>query len=411
MTITKLFIYIGIVALVILIGAMATRKSKNLFINWIQFFVGGLFIFSGVIKAIDPVGTAIKMEEYFEVFIEYTPFLTGMWHWFAHHALAVSIFMIVLEIYLGVALLLGKFIKSTLGLLIAIIVFFTFLTGFSHFTQKVTDCGCFGDFMKLTPYQSFMKDILLTVLILIVFFGRKKLAELGKGNVGTAIVGLATVASIWFSFYNYNNLPVKDFRAYKIGTNIPDCMTLGPDAKQSIIEITYIYKNKSTGEVKDFVGEWPEDFSQWDFVERKDKIIQKGDEPKCKDFLITDLDGNEVTDDILSTEKLFVITSFNIDRANRKGFERITALAKEAEQNGYTVIGLTGSFLEDMEALRHDLGLPATFYNLDGTPIKTMNRSNPGLMLLDNGNIIGKWHHRNVKSFNKLMGPIYFKQP
>ncbi len=248
MTITKLFIYIAIAAIVILIAAILGKKSKNPIINWVQFFVGGLFIFSGVIKAIDPVGTAIKMEEYFEVFITYTPFLEGVWHFFAKNALAVSIFMIVLEIYLGIALLVGKFIKSTIGLLLAIIVFFTFLTGFSHFTQKVTDCGCFGDFMKLTPYQSFMKDIFLTVLILILLIGRKQIATLTKDGIGTLVVVLGTIVATWFCFSNYYDLPIKDFRAYKIGVNIPTCMTLPPDAKKAIVETTFIYKKNDTGE-------------------------------------------------------------------------------------------------------------------------------------------------------------------
>ncbi len=406
MTITKYIIFVAIVALLILVGALSAKKTKNLVVNWVQFFVGFFFIVSGFIKAIDPVGTAIKMEEYFEVFIEYTPFLTQIWHFFAEQALAVSIIMIVLEIVLGITLILGIYINFTLISLAAIIVFFTFLTGFSHVTQKVTDCGCFGDWMKLTPLISFKKDILLTVLIGILIFGRKQIAVLTKGSMGSILTVIATVVTIWFTFYNYNNLPVKDFRAYKIGTNIPECTQLPPDAKQTIIEITYVYKNNESGEVRDFVGEWPEDFSKWEFVERIDKVLQKGDEPKCKDFEITDINGDVVTDKILTSEKLFVITSFDIERSSLKGFERITAMAKEAEQNGYKVIGLTGSFLEDMEALRHELGLPATFYNLDATPIKTMNRSNPGLILLEKGSILGKWHHKNVKSLDKVLSSV-----
>jgi hypothetical protein len=405
MTLTKLFIYIAIAAVVILAAAMVAKKAKNPIINWFQFFVGGLFIFSGVIKAIDPVGTAIKMEEYFEVFIQYTPFLESFWHFFAKHALAVSIFMIVLEIYLGIALMMGKFVKSTLGLLLAIILFFTFLTGFSHFTQKVTDCGCFGDFMKLTPYQSFMKDIFLTVLIMILLIGRKHIATLAKDGIGTAVVIIGTIAATWFAYSNYFDMPIKDFRAYKIGVHIPTCMTLPPDAKPTITETLFTYKNNETGEevILGMADLTTADFSKLTYVDRVDKVIQKGDEVKCKDFYITDIDGNEVTEDILTAEKLFVITSFDLNKSNIKGFERMKVLAEEAAAKGYTVVGITGSALDQADAFRHELGLAVPFYNLDAVPIKTINRSNPGLMLLEKGTILGKWHHRKVNSFDKVM--------
>ncbi len=318
--------------------------------------------------------------------------------------------MIVLEIYLGIALLVGKFVKSTLWLLVAIIVFFTFLTGFSHFTQKVTDCGCFGDFMKLTPYQSFMKDILLTVLILIVVIGRKQVTTLFKGGLGTAVVVVGTIAATIFTYSNYFDLPSIDFRAYKVGTNIPDCMVLPPDAKKTITETTFIYKDNETGEelrlgMNDLTGGGI-DYSKITFVDRIDKVIQKGDEVKCKDFYITDIEGTEVTESILTAEKVFLITSYDLDKANKKGFERLTNLAKEAEGKGYQVVGITGSSLDDAEAFRHEVGLAIPFYNLDAVPIKTMNRSNPGLMLLENGTVKGKWHHSKVKSFEKVMKKV-----
>lgn len=405
MTITKLFIYIGIVALIILIAAITGKKAKNPLIGWIQYFVGGLFVFSGLVKAIDPVGTAIKMEEYFEVFIEYTPALEGFWHFWAHNALEVSIFFIVLEIFLGFTLLLGLYKKFTLASLVGIIVFFTFLTGFSHVTGKVTDCGCFGDFLKLTPYQSFMKDILLTVLIALLVLGHKHIIRVFKPGGGHLAIGVLTILFTWFTLSNYYDLPVKDFRAYKIGTVIPECTQLPTDAKPYVYEITYIYKNKETGEEKEFVNSFPEDFSKWDYVDRKDKLVQKGDDPKCKDFNISDIDGVEVTEDIFAIEgPVLMITTYDISEGSRKGFKRLARVVNEGLDSGQplTVIGLTGSSLDDAEALRHDLGLPVTFYNLDAVPIKTMNRSNPGLVLMRDGEIIDKWHHRKVQSFEKL---------
>lgn len=407
MTLTKLFLYIGVFALAVLLMAMATRRTRNILVNFVQFYVGGLFIFSGIVKGIDPIGTAIKMEEYFEVFVEYVPALTGFWHFMAGHALAVGIFMIVLELFLGFTLLFGKYKRLTVWLLLLIIAFFTFLTGFSHFTGKVTDCGCFGDFMKISPYQSFLKDIFLTALILIVFFGRGKLAELLPPTARSGVVWVLTAISIWFCFRNVYNLPVVDFRAYKTGVNIPQCMELPPDAKPYKYEIVYTYRNKESGEVKEFVNTWPEDFSAWEYVDRKDKLIQKGDDPKCKDFVIYDADGNDITADFLAkTQPMVVITSFDVARANRKGFERLARVAAQAEADGYLVAGLTGSALTDAEALRHDLGLAAEFHNLDAVPIKTMNRSNPGIVVLQEGTVLGKFHHRKAKSWEKLKGRL-----
>lgn len=406
MTLTKIFIYTAIFALIVLIGAMASRKSKNLLVNFVQFFVGGFFIFSGIVKAIDPMGTAIKMEEYFEIFVEYTPFLEGFWHFWASKALGVSIFMIVLEIFLGITLILGQFVGMTLFLLVAIIAFFTFLTGFSHFENKVTDCGCFGDFLKIPPSLSFKKDIILSVLIAILLVGRKQIAKLIDGTSGLGIVTLATIIATWFTFSNYYNLPVKDFRAYKVGTHIPTCMILGPDAKQTIIETVYTYKKQNGEEVQFTPPPWPPEMKDWTFVSREDKVIQEGDEPKCKDMVINDVNGFEVTESILTAPKIFLLTSFDLERTSEKGLERLANVAKEAQAQGYEVVGITGSSLADADRFRHQFGMAFPFYNLDAVPIKTMNRSNPGLVLLEDGVIKGKWHHRKAKSLDKVLKSV-----
>jgi len=407
MTITKLFIYIAIFAVIMLVGAMATRRTKNLVVNFFQFFVGGLFIFSGFVKAVDPIGTAIKMEEYFEVFVEYLPILTGFWHFMANHALAVGNIMILLEIFLGFTLLFGKYKKLTVWLILLIMVFFTILTAFSHVTGKVTDCGCFGDFMKLTPFTSFIKDIILTTFSLILFFGHKKIAELLKPNPRTAAVWILTAVSIWFTFRNIYNLPIVDFRAYKIGVNIHKCMELPPDAKPYKYETIFIYKNKETGEEKQFINTWPEDFNDWDYVDRKDKLLQKGDDPKCKDFVLYDADGVNVTENVLHDDGfIVVISSHDIKKASKKGFKRMVDIAEEAERLGHQVVGFTGSTMDDVEAFRHEIGLAIPFYNLDAVPIKTMNRSNPGITVLQGGTIVGKYHHREASSYEKLRSKL-----
>ncbi len=405
MTLTSLFGIIAAVALVIAIIKSAIEAPKSWIVAIISSFVGGLLIFSGGVKAIDPIGMAIKLEEYFEVFTEYLPRLKGLWHLMAANALPLAIFTIVLEIFLGVALLLGTYRRFTVWTILAMMVFFTFLTGFSHVTGKVTDCGCFGDFMKLTPYKSFIKDVILLVLTIILFIWPLKMNKAIFGIAGSSIVlWVLTLFALLFTIRNHRNLPIKDFRAYTVGTNIPDCLTLPEDAKPYIYENIFVYKNKATKENKEFVNTFPKDFENWEYVDRIDKLIQKGDDPKCKDFAIIDIDGVEVTDEFMTGSKpTLVINSYNLQEASTKGFERISEACKEAENAGFRVIAVTGSPLDEAEKYRHEVYVPFTFYNTDATPIKTMNRSNPGLTLLKGGTIKGKWHWRHLPDIEKLV--------
>lgn len=407
MTLYTLFGIIAASALVLVIIKSAIRQPKSWLVAYVSAFVGSLFVFSGVIKAIDPIGTAIKMEEYFEIFTEYVPFLDGLWHFMASQALPFSVFMIVLEIFLGIALLLGVYINSTIWLLIAIIVFFTALTGFSHITGKVTDCGCFGDFIKLTPFQSFIKDVVLLVLILFLLWQSKKILKNIFGTKGQVALWILTIASLAFSIRNIRNMPVIDFRAYAEGVNIPDCLTLPEDAKPFIYQNVFIYKNKATGENKEFVDTYPTDFENWEFVDRIDKLLQKGDEPKCKDFSIMDADGSDWSEEFLYTEKpIMFITSYDLSKASQNGLKKIADLTAEAAKNGMEVIMITGSSLVDAEKYRHEYGLAFDVFNTDGTPIKTINRSNPGVMILQNGTILKKYHWRHLPTWDMISKAI-----
>ena len=404
MTIYSLFGSIGVIALLTTIVTQLIRKTDSWPITFFRFFVGFLLIFSGIVKAIDPVGTAIKMEEYFEIFHEYVPFLGFLWTILAHNALVFSIFVIVLEIFLGFAFVFGVFKKFTLWSSIAMMVFFTVLTGFSHVTGKVTDCGCFGDFIKLVPKTSFFKDVILTSMLLILYFGRDKINYLGGQSTMKTLSLMTTIFALIFTLRNYYDLPIKDFRAYKIGTNIPECTTLGQDAKQEIKEMVFVYKDKASGEVQEFaMNNLPKDLDKYEFVDRKDKLIQKGDEAKCKDFAILDDDGSDWSEEYLYMKKpLVVISSYQLNKSSNKGFEKVKAFIDAAEADGLDIIAITGSSLSEAEAFRHEKGLAVDFYNTDAVPIKTMNRSNPGITLIEDGTIVNKWHHRKLPDYGKF---------
>ena len=186
-----------------------------------RYFVGGLFIFSGLIKVNDPVGTAIKLEEYFEVFAyDFAPFF----EYFIPASLFLSIFLSVLEVALGLALLLGFKVKETAWALLVMIVFFTFLTFYSAYFNKVTDCGCFGDAIKLTPWESFTKDIILCFFIALIFINRNSYTALFDVKIGSIAVYGATGFLVITAIIATRNLPFIDFRSYAIGNDLPALM-------------------------------------------------------------------------------------------------------------------------------------------------------------------------------------------
>lgn len=390
-------------ALVLTIIEKFIFKITNLPINFLRNFVGVWFIFSGVVKAIDPTGTAIKMEEYFEIFQNYVPALNFIWEFSAHHALAISIFMIILEIYLGIALILGTWKKLTIWLLVLLILFFTFLTGFSAKTGKVTDCGCFGDFIKLAPIQSFYKDLLLTVLILIILFGQKSIKEIFGKLLNRILLVALTIAAIAFTYRNIYYEPIKDFRPYTIGTSIPECLKLPPNAKKSIINMVYTYKNNKTGVLKTFPpNQFPDaaEYEDWTFVKRDDVEVQKGDVPKCKDFRISDANNSDQTAMFFEEpETIFFIISPDLNKANIDGFKKIIAVTEDAMKDGKYAFLISGNAATDVDQLKQKLKMPYDAYNMDPTALKTIMRSNPGLLIIKQGKILAKYHYNNLSDY------------
>lgn len=402
--ITLIGMFAAIAVVFTLIGKFLFKQS-NLPINFLRYFVGVWFVFSGVVKAIDPAGTAIKMEEYFEIFEKSAPLLSFLWKLMAEHALAVSFVMIIFEIYLGIALILGTWKKVTIWLLIILIAFFTFLTGYSAKTGKVTDCGCFGDFLKLAPIQSFYKDVFLCVLILIILFGHKSIKEIFGKIINRGLLLLLTIASIAFAYRNIYFEPIKDFRPYQVGSSIPEGLKLPANAKPYKYENTFIYKNKKTGEVKEFKGTWPQDIDNWDFVDRKDVMIQKGDDPKLKDFAIKDANGEDYTSVFFEEEEyLFFIIIPELKKVNEDGYIKLLKVTDAAADDGKLVYILTGSLIDDMKAFeeKHNKEYDYEIYNTDATPLKTIMRSNPGLLILKKGIIVAKYHFNELTTYADL---------
>ncbi len=354
--------------------------------------VGILFIISGFIKANDPLGFSYKLKEYFEVF--HMP-------WLGPLALSLAIVICAAEIGLGFALLLGAKMNTTSWLLLLMILFFTWLTFYSWYFNKVTDCGCFGDALHLKPFQSFMKDIVLLVLILFIFIKRKEISPIGSERAATYLSYTGFIASFSFSVYCYRHLPVIDFRPYAIGKNIKDGMTLPPNAIKDSITMVFIYEKD--GKQMELSSEQLTTIdSTYKFIDRKDKVIREGDHPAIHDFSIVASDGNEITQDVLGLDNVFLLVAYDIKKSDEKAQNKINDFVALCQKAGVEFIGLTGSAAKETDVFRHEHNSMFEYYTCDETALKTMIRSNPGLMLLKKGTVTAMWHYNDFPTFDEV---------
>ena len=383
---------------------------KNIILGFSRFFVGALFIFSGLIKANDPLGFGYKLQEYFEVF--HMDFLSAA-------ATGIAILLCTLEIVLGALLLFGLWGKKVACGLLLLIIFFTLLTFISAFFKVVTSCGCFGDAIPLTPWQSFSKDLVLLVLILIIFFNKDLIKPFfNKINTQVGVAVGVTILSLGFGLYTYNVLPIIDFLPYKVGAHIPSLMVIPPGEKPDEFEIMYHLKNKKTNEEKDMSDKdylkteiWKD--NNWEIIgEPAKRLVKKGFEPKIKDLVITDASGTDYTKEIIENPYYsLVFVAYDLKNANETAIGKLNAIAINATQqfNIRTVL-LTSNSAQDAEVfVKHNNLFSEVFY-ADAVPLKSMVRANPGVLLLKNGVVVNKWHNHNVPTFDQLSRKYFDKQ-
>ncbi|WP_395042846.1 BT_3928 family protein [Flavobacterium sp.] len=362
---------------------------KNKITQFSRIFVGILFIISGLIKLNDPVGFSYKLAEYFSEPVFNMPF-------FIPFSLAFAIFLVLLEVVLGVMLLIGYKSKFTIWSLLILIVLFTFLTFYSAYFNVVKDCGCFGDALKLKPWESFTKDIILLFFILILFFNMKLVRPLFNTKIQN-ILALASIGlSAFMGYWVLNHLPIKDFRPYKVGNNIQKGMEIPANAEKSIVDMIFIYKIKGVPteflEADVMAGKIPADA---EFVERKDKVIKEGFVPPIHDFAL-ELDGSDYKDELLLEPKLMIFTTYDLDKSDADGLKKLEKLNQEAKTKGYKVIGLTASVKEKSNAIKKQYGQTFDYYFCDAIAIKTIERANPSIIILEKGTIKQKVHFNDI---------------
>ncbi|MFX0555188.1 BT_3928 family protein [Maribacter sp. CXY002] len=356
-------------------------------IGIVRIFVGILFIISGFIKLNDPVGFSFKLEEYFSQGVLDLPVLIP-------YALAISIVVVILEVLLGVMLIIGFKVKLTLWSLLGMIIFFTFLTFYSAYYNKVTDCGCFGDAVKLTPWESFTKDVVLLVLIVLLVYGRKYITPFFRSFMTKAIMLISFFACGLYTYQVLNHLPVIDFRPYEIGKNIEEGMGIPENAPKAIFE--YAWKFNVNGQEQIIVtnGDYPS--VDGEFVGVETDEIQKGYEPPVHDFTI-EQKGEDFAMSLLQEPKLLMVIAYDLRKSNLEIFSKIGELANNGKEKGYKVIGMSASGPEQTESLIKDYGLNFEFYFTDETTLKTIVRSNPGVLILEKGTIKDKVHYNDIE--------------
>lgn len=347
-------------------------------------FVGVLFILSGFVKLVDPKGTSYKLYDYFAEDVLNLPFLQ-------EYVLPLAFVFVVAEVVLGIFLLLGVFKKITLWSLFGLIVFFAFLTFYSAYYDKVKDCGCFGDALKLKPWESFYKDLVLLIAIIVLLIGQRYIQPLFSTKLNSIIASLATLISVLIAYWGIERLPIIDFRPYAVGEDLKENIK---DIKEPVIQINYTLKNSTTGESKIVDSEAYINEGWWKNEEWKmqsdlttEQVIDEGIPARIHDFVI----GDDVfTDEVLNKENVFLI--INYDPLIPEEHTEIRSFINHLKEEKKTYYILSS---ENME------GFDDT-YSLDGTALKTIIRSSPGVILIDKGIVKTKWHWKELPTLNEL---------
>ena len=355
-----------------------------------RILLGATFLFSGFVKGIDPWGSAYKFSDYFTSF---------GWQFFIPLAFPLGVLLAAAEFSIGVALVFKLWVRFTSWIALLFMVFFTFLTLYIAITNPVTDCGCFGDALVLTNWQTFYKNIVFSGLAVLVFQKRKLSQSRKKTIVPALLSGITLLVYSGLVIYSYKHLPLIDFRPYKIGVNIPEAMRIPEGAPVDIYKTTFQYKNKETGKMKSFTEEnypW-QDTLKWEYVLVESKLVKAGYKPPIHDFTMESEYGDDVKDFFLHDQGYtFLLIAYDLQKTNQKAFEKVNKLAQYAIANNMQFAGMTASVRSVIDEFSEATGVPFEFFSCDEITLKTIVRSNPGLLLLKKGTIIAKWHYNDI---------------
>ncbi len=360
-----------------------------------------VFILSGFLKGVDPLGFAYKLGDYFRAFG--LDFMEPL-------ALPLSFVMCAAELFIGLLLLYNTLPRFGAWAVLLFMAFFTPLTLYIAIFNPVTDCGCFGDAFIISNWETFLKNVPLFGMAIILFYHRRKLDSGLSPAQNFGAASFLLVVSFLPSVHGYTQLPLMDFRPYSIGSNIPYNMSTPPGAPVDVYK-TLLYYQKD-GVVQEF-GEdnFPWQDTTWKFVESKSILLEQGYVPPITSFVITDLDGMDVTEEIIHAQGYYLLAvSYRLDRSNPRVVARLNEIYFKAREQGIAFASVTASSYDAIEQFVGQTGAAYPFLQADEVTLKTIIRSNPGLVLLKGGTVIGLWHYNNLPDASHFEGNLEAEQ-
>lgn len=362
-----------------------------------RFVVGILFILSGLVKANDPLGLSYKMQEFFEVWnasLGQGSFLATIFTYFHEHSLALSVFMIALEIMTGVALLLGWQKKLVLNTLFVLIVFFTFLTAYAFWSGKFKNCGCFGDCLPITPLASFIKDVVLLAMIVFLLAGQRYITPITTRSNTSLALTASLLVTIGLQWYVLNYLPLADCLPFKKDNNIAEQMKIPANAVQDSFAMKFIYER--AGKQYEFtLEELPADLGNYKFVDRVQKLIRKGNaEPPIKGFTLTGLSGADSTTAVLNLDKSILVIGEHITPGS--WINDLKELQGEALKKRVPIYIVTPETRSAVQTLQEHGISNIPVFSCDNTAVRTAARTNPTIYVLNKGTVVTKESYREI---------------
>jgi uncharacterized membrane protein YphA (DoxX/SURF4 family) len=366
----------------------AQQKTGSILLSVARILLGLVFVFSGFVKAIDPLGFTYKIEDYLRAF-------GGVFEQFSVIAFGVAVALSTLELLIGLNLIFKVKLKLSIVLALLFMAVMTPLTLYIALKNPVSDCGCFGDALVISNWATFYKNIALSTLavLLLVFYNR--ILPLFVAKIQTILFVCFIGVGVSLSVYCYLHLPIIDFRPYKIGVNIPNAMLVPQDAIQDKYSTTFIYKKN--GVEKEFTLEnYPKGDSTWVFVDQKSVLITKGYQPPIHDFSIVNSAYVDITEDVLSKPGYtFLLAMYDISKASEEGAKKAEVIYQTSLKTGTAFYALTASSDDEVKAFKKKTGVTFPFCKTDPIALKTMVRANPGLVLLKKGTVVGNWNWRD----------------
>ncbi|HET9571300.1 MAG TPA: BT_3928 family protein [Bacteroidales bacterium] len=372
-------------------------KNLKILTHVARLLLGLTFVFSGFVKAIDPLGSTYKIEDYLDAF---------GWVYFKDFSFLMSVLLSATEFFLGIALLIGVYKHSISLMLFLFMIFLTPLTLYIAIANPVTDCGCFGDALVLSNTATFIKNLVLLVLAFFVYFNNDKFITFFGRHTSRYTAFWCALFPLLLSTWSYRHLPLIDFLPYKVGNNLPSLMKAPAGAPTDSITTIFIYEKN--GKQKKFtLDKAPFADTTWKFVDREDIAVRQGYRSPIHDFVLELPEQGDITNKVLTDHSYtFLFVSNKLEDMNYNHLQEILDVKSYANQHGYRFLALTNSSPRGIEDWKYEYDDAMTFCSLDDRTLKTMIRSNPGLILIKDGTVYQKWGFRDVPVFAGEKRPL-----